>query len=206
MSHWTAWIAIVTAIAMGAASPGPSFVMVARTAVSQGRRHGVLAALGIGVGGGVFAVLSLAGLHGVLSLAPALYLALKLGGGAYLVYLGWRIWRGACAPLPMAGEPAAPGRAFVTGLATQLSNPKTAIVYASVFAALLPADPGLTFKAATALSVLAVETGWYALTAWALSAPAPRQAYLRSKTWIDRAAGGVMMALGAKLAHTAIRE
>jgi threonine/homoserine/homoserine lactone efflux protein len=60
-------------------------------------------------------------------------------------------------------------RSFWLALATQLSNPKTAVVYASVFVPL------------------------------ALSAPSPRAAYLRSKTWIDRAAGTVMALLGLRL-------
>ena len=206
MPHWSALLGITVAIGIGAASPGPSFVMVARTAVSQGRPHGLLAAAGIGTGGLVFAVLALLGLHSVLSLSPMLYLALKLAGGLYLAWLGWRIWRGARQPLCIDSAETAPParRAFVTGLFTQLSNPKTAIVYTSVFAAFLPAQPDLTFKLLTALAVLLVETAWYALAAWALSAPLPRQAYLRGKTWVDRAAGGVMMALGLKLAHGAL--
>ncbi len=203
MQHWPALLGITVAIGIGAASPGPSFVLVARTAVSQGRTHGLLAAAGIGAGGLVFAVLALLGLHSVLSLSPMLYLALKLAGGLYLAWLGWRIWRSAQQPLHIDSTQAAPParRAFATGLFTQLSNPKTAIVYTSVFAAFLPAQPDLAFKLLTALAVLLVETGWYTLAAWALSAPLPRQAYLRSKTWVDRAAGGVMMALGLKLAH-----
>ena len=206
MQHWTALLGITAAIGIGAASPGPSFVMVARTAASQGRPHGLLAAAGIGTGGLIFAILALLGLHSLLNLAPALYLALKLAGGLYLAWLGWRIWRGArqALALPAAASPHSQHRAFAAGLATQLSNPKTAIVYTSVFAAFLPEQPELSFKILTALAVLLVETGWYTLAAWALSAPLPRQAYLRSKTWVDRAAGGVMMALGLKLAWEAV--
>ena len=206
MQHWTALLGITAAIGIGAASPGPSFVMVARTAASQGRPHGLLAAAGIGVGGLIFAILALLGLHSLLNLAPALYLALKLAGGLYLAWLGWRIWRGArqALALPAAASPHSQHRAFAAGLATQLSNPTTAIVYTSVFAAFLPEQPELSFKILTALAVLLVETGWYTLAAWALSAPLPRQAYLRSKTWVDRAAGGVMMALGLKLAWEAV--
>ena len=206
MQHWTALLGITAAIGIGAASPGPSFVMVARTAASQGRPHGLLAAAGIGVGGLIFAILALLGLHSLLNLAPALYLALKLAGGLYLAWLGWRIWRGARQALTLhaAASPHSQHRAFAAGLATQLSNPKTAIVYTSVFAAFLPEQPELSFKILTALAVLLVETGWYTLAAWALSAPLPRQAYLRSKTWVDRAAGGVMMALGLKLAWEAV--
>mgnify|MGYP000054658920 CR=1 FL=1 len=72
MQHWTALLGITAAIGIGAASPGPSFVMVARTAASQGRPHGLLAAAGIGVGGLIFAILALLGLHSLLNLAPVI--------------------------------------------------------------------------------------------------------------------------------------
>ena len=49
------------------------------------------------------------------------------------------------------------------------------------------------------LLVFVIETGWYSIVALALSAPAPRAAYLRSKAGLDRVAGGIMTVLGIKL-------
>lgn len=143
---------------------------------------------------------------------PALYLAIKGFGGAYLVYLGIRIWRGARQPLamvPEAGTPAASGgrgkRTFLLGLATQVSNPKTAVVYASIFAAFLPREVPLVLALAVPAVIFCIETGWYTIVALALSSAAPRSAYLRYKTWIDRAAGGVMGLLGLRLVWSAVR-
>ncbi|HRE16330.1 MAG TPA: LysE family transporter, partial [Rhodocyclaceae bacterium] len=69
------------------------FVMVARTALAVSRLSGLGAALGMGLGAAVFATLALFGLHTLLNTVPALYWGLKLAGGAYLLYLGWRIFR-----------------------------------------------------------------------------------------------------------------
>nr|WP_298137679.1 LysE family translocator [uncultured Pseudomonas sp.] len=206
MQEMTALFGIATALALGAASPGPSFVMVARTAIASSRNDGLFAALGMGVGALLFAGLALLGLQGLLLAIPSLYLALKVAGGLYLVYLGIRLWRGASQAHNLAElKPAAryAKRAFVLGLSTQISNPKTAIVYASVFAAFLPSAPTLTFSLGVTALVFAIESGWYALVAVALSAQRPRHAYLRYQTWIDRAAGGVMFALGLKLVLSA---
>lgn len=205
MDHLPELLGITAAIALGAASPGPSFIMVAQASAGAGRRGGLLAALGMAVGGLVFAVLSLLGLHGLLSAVPSLYLALKVLGGLYLAYVGYRIFRGANLPLEEGAartteDGQRSGQHFLKGLATQLSNPKTAIVYASVFAAFLPADTTLSFKAAVACLVFAIEGGWYAIVASLFSARGPRRAYLRSKRWVDRAAGGIMIGLGLKLA------
>ncbi|TCW43446.1 threonine/homoserine/homoserine lactone efflux protein [Phytobacter diazotrophicus] len=204
MQHLPEIFGIATALAAGAVSPGPSFVMVARTSASMGRINGLLAALGMGFGGLIFATASLLGLHGVLLAVPSLYLLLKVGGGLYLAYLGFRIWRGARHPLVAEiqrhDRSISPSPRFLLlGLTTQLSNPKTAIVYASVFAAFLPPDSSLSFKVVVALLVFLIEATWYALVAIVLSASKPRNVYLRGKAWFDRAAGGVMMALGVKL-------
>ncbi|HKA41234.1 MAG TPA: LysE family transporter [Burkholderiales bacterium] len=210
MQEMTAIVGIAAALAIGAASPGPSFVMVARTAASSTRMNGLCAALGMGIGGAVFAVASLFGLHGLLLAVPSLYVVLKIGGGLYLAYLGVRIWQSAKQPLaadaaPHRGRSAGLLCSFTLGLATQLSNPKTAIVYASVFAAFLPASPSLAFDLAVVGLVFFVETAWYSLVAAALSSIGPRTAYLRFKAWIDRAAGSIMLGLGLKLVLSANR-
>ncbi|MDH6170130.1 threonine/homoserine/homoserine lactone efflux protein [Variovorax boronicumulans] len=199
------------AMALGAMSPGPSFVMVARTAVAS-RSDGLAAALGMGAGGIVFAIAALAGLQAAFLAVPGLYLAIKGFGGAYLIYLGFRIWRGARQPLAMAQDTdASPrpqgrgGRTFLLGLATQVSNPKTAVVYASIFAAFLPREVPLVLALAVPVVIFCIETGWYTVVALALSSAAPRSAYLRYKAWIDRAAGGVMGLLGLRLLWSAVR-
>lgn len=217
-------IAVAGAIALGAMSPGPSFVMVVRTAVARSRRDGLAAALGMGAGGAIFAALALLGLTAALAGVAWLYLGLKVLGGAYLLYLAYRIWRGAREPLDLgapAGESAGeggragparsfpaqsfPGRSFLLGLTTQLSNPKTAIFYASVFAALLPRGAGPETALLLLPVIFALEAGWYAIVALAFSARRPRQAYLRWKAWIDGLAGAVLAALGLRLMADAVR-
>lgn len=212
MDTTLALLGIAGAMTVGAMSPGPSFVMVARTAVAS-RSDGLAAALGMGAGGLVFAIAALAGLQAAFLAVPGLYLAIKGFGGAYLIYLGFRIWRGARQPLAMTQDAAASStrpqghgrRTFLLGLATQVSNPKTAVVYASIFAAFLPREVPLVLALAVPAVIFCIETGWYAIVALALSSAAPRSAYLRYKVWIDRAAGGVMGLLGLRLVWSAVR-
>ncbi len=195
--------AILGALLIGVVSPGPSFVLVARTAIAVSRRDGLAAAVGMGLGGVIFGSLALVGLAAILAQVEWLYLGLKLLGGLYLIYLAMKIWGSASAPIVVpktaTGAAAGPGRSFALGLVTQISNPKTAIVYASVFAALLPpAVPGWIYIVLPLL-IFTIETAWYAIVALAFSADRPRAAYLRSKRWIDRLAGAVMGLLGARL-------
>ena len=200
--------AVLGALAIGVISPGPSFVMVAKEAVSLSRANGLAAALGMGLGGTVFALAALGGLQAVLLAIPLLYTTLKVVGGLYLCYLGYRIYAGAKQPLATTDDRRAnAGRAmrssFWFGLTTQLSNPKTAIVYASVFAAFLPSHLSAPLAVALIAIVFALEACWYAIVAMLLSAPAPRRAYAGCKAFLDRAAGIVILGLGVKLIATA---
>ena len=197
------FLGIVGALALGVVSPGPSFVFVVRTSLALSRRDGIAAALGMGGGGVIFAALALLGLQAVLAQIAWLYAALRLAGGCYLLYLATRLWRGAAEPIvvPGSADRRPPGLvwSFCLGLATQLSNPKTAIVYGSIFAALLPPSPPAWVVAALPPAVMLIETGCYTIVAAAFSSEHPRAAYLRGKRWIDRAAGVVMGALGLRL-------
>jgi threonine/homoserine/homoserine lactone efflux protein len=213
-------IPILVALLLGAMAPGPSFVLVTRTAVTQSRRNGLAAAVGMGVGGTFFGTLALLGLTALLTQVAWLNMALRLAGGLYLLYLAVRMWRGAGTPLgktagtPLAmnaGTPAdgrAPslGRAFVVALATQLSNPKTAIAYASIFAALLPKEPPPHLLLFLPPVIFLIEAGWYSVVALAFSLEAPRRAYLKAKGGIDRVTGTVMGALGLRLMVDAVRD
>ncbi|TWB19038.1 threonine/homoserine/homoserine lactone efflux protein [Nitrospirillum amazonense] len=242
-------IPILVALLLGAMAPGPSFVLVTRTAVTQSRRNGLAAAVGMGVGGTFFGTLALLGLTALLTQVAWLNMALRLAGGLYLLYLALRMWRGAGTPLgkaagtplgkaagtplgkaagtPLgkaAGTPPATGagtpadgrapslaRAFVVALATQLSNPKTAIAYASIFAALLPTQsefggPPPHLPLFLPPVIFLIEAGWYSVVALAFSLEAPRRAYLRAKGGIDRVTGTVMGALGLRLMADAVRD
>lgn len=204
----TALVAVLAALTVGVVSPGPSFVMVARVAVSSTRSQALAASVGMGVGGLLFGAAALLGLQGVLHAVPALYVALKVLGGLYLCYLGLLIFRSAKTPLRVdAGsyDSRSLAKSLLLGLATQVSNPKTAIVYASVFAALLPQHFSIGFAAALLALVFLVEAGWYSLVALVLSSVGPQKVYLSYKAWIDRAAGAVMFGLGLKLLTSASR-
>lgn len=215
MSAYAAVASILAAVLLGAMSPGPSFVLVARNAIGLSRRDGVATAFGMGAGAICFAGIALAGLYTVLTAVTWLYAGLKIAGGVYLLYIASRIWRGAGQPVTMARDSASrsdsgtpgvtsrPAKSFWIGLTTQLSNPKTAIAYGSIFVALLPQHPPLWCYFALPPFVFAIETGWYSVVALSFSSQRPRELYLRAKGWIDRIAAGAITALGLRLILTA---
>ena len=203
MQAYMSVIAITGALAAGAVSPDPSFIYVARNAISLSRQHGFATALGMGSGACTFAIIALLGLHAVFTAVPFAFWLLKIVGGAYLVFLASKILRSARQPLQQLETDRTAnmslGRAYLFGLLTQLSNPKTAIVFAGVFSALLPQEIPAYFYAAIPFAAFCVDAGWYFIVAFVLSSETPRKAYLRFKAVFDSSAGCVMGLLGVKL-------
>ncbi|PWJ47616.1 Threonine/homoserine/homoserine lactone efflux protein [Quadrisphaera granulorum] len=205
MLELTALLTICIALLVGAISPGPSFVVTVQTSLATSRAAGLRVALGIGTGGLVFACLALGGLIALLQSVHWLYVVLKVMGALFILWLALKVWRGARSPLPQVSD--APTELlrspFLRGLVVQLCNPKTAIVYASVFASLLPASSARWLYVVLPAAVFAVETSWYSAVAMGMSVRRARGAYARAKVWVDRAAAGVLSALGLRLLFTA---
>src|SRR6185503_20020179 len=85
--------------------PGPTDMVVASYALSQGRRSAWASVPGVTLGDATALVFSMLGLGAVLMTSAELFNALKIAGAIYLVYLGIRTWR---APVPEAMEDNAP--------------------------------------------------------------------------------------------------
>jgi threonine/homoserine/homoserine lactone efflux protein len=205
-------LSIFGALTLGAISPGPSFLFVARTAVAVSRRSGIASAAGMGLGAAIICTLALLGVRAVLAQAEWLYVTFKLLGGAYLCYLAWRLWRSGqvaaavSTEAPLPSTQAGVNRSFWLALGTQLSNPKTLIVISGIFAALLPSRiPGWMYWTIPLVDIV-LETSWYIFVAVALSSRGPRLVYLSARSTIDRAAGCVLGVLGLRLIFEGAKE
>lgn len=193
---------IALALMLGAISPGPTFIYVAKNSIAISRKHGLFTALGTGMGAAIFGLLAVMGLQAILLAVPSAYFLLKICGGLYLLFLAYKIVKHAKEPIQTNlahGQQMSLRRAFTTGLITQLSNPKIAIVLASIFTALLPKEIPNYFYVVLPILCFFIDAGWCSLVAVALSAEKPRQAYIKFKAIFDRAAGAVMTVLGLKL-------
>src|SRR5258708_28586756 len=129
-------------------TPGPDTALVVRNTIVGGRRGVVSTALGIVIGQTIWVFATSLGIVALLVASEPVFHAVKLGGAAYLIYLGARSlyeaarstrWRDAAKNMQPA-QRLASRTAFAQGLASDLSNPKMA----AFFTSLLPqfATPG----------------------------------------------------------------
>ncbi len=204
MPHYVTILAGIAAIHWAALiSPGPNFLLITQASSAESRRVGLWTALGVVIGTAVWATTALLGVSVILSRFAWVYRGMKLLGGAYLVYLGVRAWVGATRPIqPEQIVHTAPNYwlALRRGLLIHLTNPKTTLFYAGIFATTL--TPGLPpwVKAAAFGLVLADSLIWHGTLALVFSTDRAQRAYLRVKRWVDRITGTVMTAFGTRLA------
>ena len=190
---------LLGALVVGAISPGPSFVVVARTSAARGCRQGCATALGIGAASLAFATVSALGFVALVASVEGFYIAARVAGGLYLLHVAYRLWGSGATSDHGASRSPSERAPFRSGLVTQLCNPKTAVVYAGVFTALLPEGTTPPTLIVVAMGTFAVEAGWYTVVAVAFSTARIRAGYARAERWLDRVAGVVIGALGLRL-------
>ena len=112
-------------------TPGPNMMYLVSRSISQGRTAGLISLTGTATGFLVYMVMANLGLATVFVLVPALYIAFKAAGTAYIGYLAYRTLRpggtGLFEPRHLARD--SNWRLYRMGLITNLLNPKAAILY-----------------------------------------------------------------------------
>ena len=184
-------------------SPGPSFLITARTAVAQSRADGLKVALGLGAGTVIWSAAALLGLNAIFHAVPVLFMGMKVAGALFLLYIAWMIFRHAAEPLKIEGQGERLSNPFLKGFLTQISNPKVAVFFGSIFIAMLPAEVPLWMTLALIFIVSFNEVWWYSVVALFFGSGPVRSFYLRAKAWIDRVTGLFLGALGLRLLWSA---
>jgi threonine/homoserine/homoserine lactone efflux protein len=184
-------------------TPGPDMLYVAARGASEGRPAGIASALGIGAGTLVHIALVAAGLAAVLAAVPVAYLAIRLGGAAYLIYLGVRglMARPSAAAAPL--EPASLSMIFRQGVITNVLNPKVALFFLAFLPQFVDPTRGNPALQVIALGLIFDTTGTLVNLAVAVGS-SRAAARLRSQSgWLQRVTGGIFVALGVRLAFAA---
>ncbi|GHG16323.1 LysE family transporter [Deinococcus indicus] len=182
--------------------PGPDVLLVSQTALARTRRAALLAGLGVVLGISVWAALALLGIGLLFGAFPWIHGVVKVAGGAYLLWMGVNLWRSSAGPDAQAAPVQAPLSdlaALRAGFLTNISNPKAAVFFGSVFSGVLGAQAGGSLKLAAFLLIVGLSAGWFALVATGMSAAPMQRAYLRARRVVDRVAGSLMLGFGTLL-------
>jgi threonine/homoserine/homoserine lactone efflux protein len=181
-------------------TPGPDMLYVAARGAGEGRSAGIASALGIGTGTLVHIALVAAGLAAVLAAVPVAYLAIRLGGAAYLIYLGIRAFLARSTPEAATLTPATLGAIFRQGVITNVLNPKVALFFLAFLPQFVDASRGNPALQVVGLGLLFDTTGTLVNLAVAVGSSRAAARLRAPSVWLQRVTGSIFIGLGLKLA------
>jgi threonine/homoserine/homoserine lactone efflux protein len=190
-------------------TPGQDTALTIRNSLAGGRRGGLFTALGVATGQATWALATSAGVAALLVASEPAFLALKVVGAAYLVYLGaqalWSAVRpgreSAPAAAPVGAPRLAPVVAYRQGVISNLGNPKMAVFFPS----LLPqfagsGEPAFLSLLGLGLVFCLMTLAWLSAYAVAVAKAGDVLRRTRIRRTIDAVTGAVLVALGIRVA------
>lgn len=197
------WLFVATGVLLNLA-PGQDTFYVLGSSIAQGRRLGVMSALGISTGCIVHTLAAAVGLSAILATSASAFIAVKLAGAAYLVYLGFRFI--VTPPGVTSASPTASGeawKAFREGVVTNVLNPKVALFFLAFLPQFIDPNSPVKIAAFLALGLTFVATGTVWCLVLAVGAARVRSFFTehpRTFPRLSQAAGTVFILLGLRLA------
>ena len=198
---WTAFVLASTALL---AIPGPTVTVVVGHAIAGGRPAAWATLPGVVLGDFVAMTASLLGAGAILATSATLFMVLKLGGAAYLIWLGICMWRAPVTEGRIEGEaPVSRSAVFWNCFVVTALNPKDILFFVAFVPQFIdPNAPAITqfvILEATFLTMVAVNIGFWSLTAGHLGSRLTTPGRLRV---MNRVGGSVLIGAGAFTARS----
>jgi threonine/homoserine/homoserine lactone efflux protein len=192
-------------------TPGQDTALTIRNTLLGGRRSGVATAAGVSSGQAVWTLATSAGLAVILVASGPLFLAVRLAGAAYLIYLGVRSLIKAATRSASENDGAhgqggrlAPRTAFWQGLLSNLSNAKMVAFFISLLPQFAGPHPGFAILALLGLNFCLVTLAW--LIGYAFAIERMKALLLRGRVQraMDALLGAVLVGLGLRMTREAL--
>ncbi|QVM92184.1 LysE family translocator [Pseudomonas entomophila] len=201
-------IAVALFTVLAVISPGADFAMVTRSSYAQGRKAGLAAAMGIALGVQVHVLYTVLGIAVVISQSPALFLAMKVVGAGYLVYLGYKSLTNTTRISldgQVSGGQASMLAALRTGFMTNALNPKTMLFVVSAYTQVVQPGSPLAVDFAYGAFMSFAHWAWFSLVAVFFSSAGLRKAMIERQVIVDRLIGVALIGLGLAVAVAGVK-
>lgn len=202
----TDFLALAVIGLLGAASPGPDFVIVTQNSLKYGKSAGIATALGISLGCLVHISYCIIGIGVIVAESVLLFNILKYLGAGYLIYLGTKALFAKQSSITLPNEESAVSTAITTkqalknGFLINLLNPKATLFFLSVFSQVIDPQTPRLIQALYGLELCAVGLLWFCTLTLILTHPVLRNKLLSAQNTIEKVLGGFLILFGLKIA------
>ncbi|MBP9771289.1 LysE family transporter [Candidatus Gracilibacteria bacterium] len=185
-------------------SPGPDFIMCVRNALTYSRKTGIWTAVGFGAGISVHIFYCLAGLALVISKSILVFNTIKLLGAAYLIYIGAKSIFSKSSVIEVGQqtkkEDISPLAAIKIGFLTNALNPKATLLFLSLFTMVISPETPATIQGIMSFIMIANTIIWFSLVSVFFTQKKVRNVFEKFQNIFNRTFGGLLIALGVKVA------
>ena len=196
----------ITLIAMlGALSPGPDFVVVAKNAIGHNRRSGIMSALGITAGIVFHASYCILGLAIIISQSLLLFSAIRYIGACYLIYLGVKglLAKKSTTMTPKHHlAPLSSVAAFRQGFLVNVLNPKCILFILSIFTVVIKPGTAWHIQVLYGLDIALVTGAWFIALSFILTHHKIEKRLHKIQYAITKIMGAVLVLLGLDILFT----
>ena len=203
-------VIITTIHLLAAASPGPDFVLVSQQTLTHGKKAGLLCSIGIALGLSVHIMYSAFGLAVVIANSSTALWVIKILGGGYLLYLGYKGLRSKKTISVKEKKTInrvkkhSDKKSIAVGFICNALNPKAPIYFVALFTVVLTPNMPLYQIAIYGIWMMCIQLAWFLTVVFLLSRPIVNEKFKKIGHWIDRVFGVTMIALGLKILMTKI--
>ncbi|MGL1922669.1 MAG: LysE family translocator [Hyphomicrobiales bacterium] len=192
------------AFLLGAMSPGPNILAVIGTSMAEGRKSGTALAMGIAMGSFSWGLLSAIGLTALLATYASALFVIKIIGGCYLLWLGYKSLRSAASKydlnaVTLDGKKRTPLRYFTRGYLIQMTNPKAALTWVAIITLGLAPDAPIWVAGAIVTGSTLLSVIMHGLYAVAFSTDFMVRIYSKARKYIQATLGVFFVGAGIKL-------
>ncbi|MFD2265539.1 LysE family translocator [Lacibacterium aquatile] len=194
-------LAFWATFAVALLAPGPNFAVILSTSLKAGRGPALRVASGFGLGEAIWGFAAVFGVATLAAHHPWIEWCLRIGGGLFLLYLGYGALKSALRP-QAASEgiaPSAPATGFWRGLGLMMLNPKAGVFWVSLTGAILGPDVSLQTGSVAVTGAVIMSLLWHWSLAYILTAPLVQRLYQRGKRGLEAVLGAVLAGFGLKL-------
>lgn len=212
MTITTALLSFALVAALLTITPGLDTALVLRSALVQGKQRAIATGLGVITGAFVWGIAASVGLAALLQASEIAFTVLRFAGASYMIWLGTRLlWTRVIYPRPdeevLASDAALPRtawKAWLTGLLTNLLNPKVGAFYIAVLPGFIPAGANQLLMGVLLAGVHGAETAlWFTLIIFGAHRVRSWLTKISVRRSIDGLTGVALVGFGVRLAFVA---
>ncbi len=194
-------LALVGAVFLLAASPGPGLFAVISRALANGFSHASVMVMGLILGDIIYVLMAIYGLNAAASIMGDFFIIVKYIGGIYLIYLGYKIWSSEVKELDNDDSSEISWNSnFFSGLFITLGNPKVIIFYLGFLPVFMNLEVLTTIDVILVVFIVTITLAVVILT-YAYLAAKSKKLFKSKKSMqkLNKISGGVMMGAGGLL-------